>query len=557
MRKTVLLLCAVMLTAATAAAERVRVDTQQEFDLLAKDIEAAVKGGARIVEVEIGQGTFYFRNRHIALSRKQWEEVALIIRGDNTIIEPADEALRDTVPPAPLKQTDRLIEVADESQKLCRLHLEDPRPLTDRGQEPTHITITQWFKSLTYKVERISGGWVYFKADDLSYNTYYKCHNINLDYGYSLKKDGKGIMPRYRMESAAANSGTACRLLSMDNCTFASVEISSITFRGNKDSASDYLIYINNSHADSIAFKECDFLGIRSGVILAQGSSNVRVSACRFRACHRAGILANYCEATVVSDNSFDNMGLACNNNYCIRVSGKDYYVARNRITDFGYGGIAAGTWWKTEKRTVERGVVEYNTLSYSAPYFQNIAERGLMDSGAIYLYTQNDDVKVRYNFIHDYTGLCDNRGIFCDDGACHFELYGNIILNTPNGYSIDSRYTPSIAKDPQSKTRTINTGNRIYDNIIDGNLRFEGTPAGSESVSPSGGCSLGNNIVLTLGSKHPAANVLNNLSRQRAFISAPYIGIDKGKVVVPAATMRRISDLDSAKPMLEHFQMR
>lgn len=63
-----------------------------------------------------------------------------------------------------------------------------------------------------------------------------------------------------------------------------------------------------------------------------------------------------------------------------------------------------------------------------------------LMDSGAIYTWTQNDQVIIRYNYIHDYTGASDNRGMFCDDGAANFKIIGNRILRIANSYCVDSR---------------------------------------------------------------------------------------------------------------------
>ena len=551
MKNTMLLIFAAIAFALdTVSAETIYVNSQYEFDALVKNIEAAVKGGADIVNVEIAKGTFYFRNRQIELSNHQWDSVVINIHGNETLLAPYDTALRDTSLPSPLQQTDRLIEITDENKKLCRLHLTDTPPAIDNELEEMRITITQWFKSITYKVERISEEWVYFTAGDLSYNDSFKCHNVNLDYGYSLRKNGSGVMPRYRLESDRNSRGEACRLLSINGCTLGSFTLSGVSVQGNKDTTADYLVYINNSYADSITLHNCHFQGIRSSVIQAQGCSNLHVSNNTFQDCYRGGLFANYCEGTVIVNNEFINMGLACNNNYCIRVSGKNYYVAHNRLVDFGYGGIAVGTWWKGDKRMEEVGVVEHNTLCYSAPYFVNIAKRGLMDRGAIYIYTQNDDVEVRYNFIHDYTGMCDNRGIFCDDGACHFQLYGNVIVNTPNGYSIDSRYTPNVVKDPQSKTQVINTDNHIYDNVIDGGLRFEGREEESD-------CTLGENIVLTHKKRDTPTNILKNLSSQRSPKSAAYKGVENETIIVPAATMQRIAKLNSHKEMLHHFKTR
>lgn len=55
------------------------------------------------------------------------------------------------------------------------------------------------------------------------------------------------------------------------------------------------------------------------------------------------------------------------------------------------------------------------------------------MDGGAIYLATKNAGSIVRNNYIHGFSGMKSNLGIFRDDGASNFELYGNYILCARN----------------------------------------------------------------------------------------------------------------------------
>lgn len=96
------------------------------------------------------------------------------------------------------------------------------------------------------------------------------------------------------------------------------------------------------------------------------------------------------------------------------------------------------------------------------------------MDSGAIYIFTQNDGAVIRNNYIHDYVGMKDNRGIFCDDGAYGFTITGNVIRNVPNSYSIDSRLCLNVETQAGSVVKKVNYNNIIRNNRVDGPVRFE-----------------------------------------------------------------------------------
>ncbi|MBR3114261.1 MAG: hypothetical protein IKH47_00580 [Bacteroidaceae bacterium] len=251
-------------------------------------------------------------------------------------------------------------------------------------------------------------------------------------------------------------------------------------------------------------------------------------------------------------------MSLSSTNSFCIRCSGKDYYIADNELRNFGSCGIAVGTWWKADKRTEETGIVENNELYYTPSYMADWLSHSTMDTGAIYIYTQNDDVTVRHNFIHDYNGACDNNGIYCDDGAYNFQIYGNLIVNTPNSYSIDSRYTPNIEKSQESKTAIVNVNNRIFDNVVDGPIRFEGREGGDN------GCRLGSNVRLKTATS-PAlrgmrTNVVNksnrilNISNSTVFADATAGVVEDRKVVVTKETLRTVGSLRSAEGIMRHF---
>lgn len=507
-------------------ADTLRVNTQSEFNALPSDIELAISRGATTIDVELSPTTFYFKENHFKWSNKQWGGVAINMRGNSTVIKANGINLTDgqdynrafhhgygytfgdtlDVPLwGDLHEADDLIEVLDKDTKLCRLSYSGIDDQSEADCTNTYINITQWFKSSVYKVLRISDGMIYFIASDLAYNNSRQCYNVNLDEAYSRKalKIDEGLMPRFRLCNSSLDSDmltgirdgkihlpqgianvrehTVTTLLALTGSTVGSITFSGITFCGNRDNQ-DYLITFNKVDAtDSIVFAHCQFRAIRSNIIQAVSSSNLRIHHCQFRDCYRYGIFASHSANTRITNCTFSNMGLALINTACIRCSGSDYYIAYNEFCNFARTGISLGTWWQSEKTTPETGVVEYNLLYFTPSYMASHLKRSLMDSGAIYLYTQNDRATVRHNIIHDYIGACDNNGIYCDDGACHFRIHDNIIANTPNGYSIDSRAVLHIATSKQSKTTVVNYDNQIYNNTVDGPIRTEAAPGDSK----------------------------------------------------------------------------
>ncbi len=507
-------------------ADTLRVSTQNEFNALPTDIELAIRSGATTIDVELAPATFYFRENHIKWNNKQWDGITINLRGNGTVIKANGIALTngqdynrtfhhgngytagDSLNIAlwgDLHEADDLIEVLDKDSKLCRLPYSDIDDQDEAHCTNTYINITQWFKSSVYKVQRIDDGMIYFTANDLSYNTSRQCYNVNLDEAFSRKilNLDEGLMPRFRLCNSSLDSDrlvniqdgkislpqglkqvrehTATTFLTIANTAIGSLTCSGITFSGNRDNQ-DYLITFNKvTVTDSVAFAQCRFCGIRSNVMQAINSNNLRVINCDFRSCYRYGIFAAHSTNTSITHCTFRDMGLACLNTFCIRCSGSDYHVAYNTFCNFGYSAIAVGTWWQTEKTTPETGIVEHNLIYYTPDHMTDCLKHSLMDSGAIYLYTQNDRVSVRHNIIHDYAGAAFNNGIYCDDGASHFRIHDNIVANTPGGYSIDSRATPNIAADNNSKTTVVNYDNQIYNNIVDGPIRAEAGPGNSK----------------------------------------------------------------------------
>ena len=186
-------------------------------------------------------------------------------------------------------------------------------------------------------------------------------------------------------------------------------------------------------------------------------------------------------------------MGKRMSNTPCVRCQGTDYRVSDNVFLNFGYGGISTGVWYKSKMKHPCSGVIENNELSYNQDYLDHIDNFGIMDGGAIYIATKNAGSIIRNNYIHDFSGMKSNRGIFCDDGASNIEMYGNFITGIANSRCIDARRAAKIEcpSTPESDIDRANVNIIIRDNVVDGGIRFEA------HEGPDNGCVKGANYIL------------------------------------------------------------
>lgn len=547
------------ITSTPSHAKIININNQEQFDDLEETILSLISSGETNIDIHLAPTTFYFGENHLNLNNIKNKHLNLTLKGNGTVITATgrnytdnqsymrpfntDKAFvtlqGDDIPIwSQTYQADRLIEVVDEQTKLCELTCSKISDKTAEQCSNTYIYITQWFKSNTYKVKEITNGKIKFTATDLSYNQGRQCYSINLDYGF-----GKA-MPRFKLcnngndnnylltidhnkihlpqGSDTIHECSATRFMRLANCELAHVEICNISFAGNKNSR-NALIEICATNNENITISNCLFKAIHSTVIKIDSTNNFLLEKSLFTQCHRDGIVASRSANTQIAHNTFKLMGLGSNNNFCIRISGKDFKATHNELTDFGYGGIAAGTWWGTPKTTPVTGTIAYNHLFFTPTYFNQAPHDLLMDSGAIYLYTQCDSVAVNHNFIHDYTGAYQNRGIFCDDGAKNLTINSNIIINTPNSYSIDSRRSLGIETEKNSHVDTVNINNHIAGNITTSPIRLEGRDKKSR-------CTLGTNVFLSESNNIPQ-HALQNLASQRDFVTIPFRGMADDKL--------------------------
>ena len=103
-----------------------------------------------------------------------------------------------------------------------------------------------------------------------------------------------------------------------------------------------------------------------------------------------------------------------------------------------------------------------------------------------------------------------------------------------------------------------MNVNNRIYDNVIDGPIRFEGREGGDNQ------CRLGQNVLLKAaaptmlkGVRNNAVNKENkilNLDNNGSFVAATSRGMLNGKVVVSEESLRKIESLRNTDGIMQHF---
>lgn len=555
----------------------IRVEGQKDFNSLMSLVNNAVSKGEKSITVEFHpQGYYYFAENHLDITNRQWGGVSLTIHGNGATLASVGKNYSNGQAylgvfsvdkgfvnfkhgDAPfwndLLQADGQIDVVNKQTKLCRLtSLDDIDDLPANRCRNVYINVTQWFKSSVYKVNYIKDNEIYFTAGDLAFNQGRDCYSVNLDYGFGQKH------PRFRLCNASLaqkdlmsvagnkirtpqgidsiHESYATRFLNISNSTLEKVSITGLQFVGNKN-AKTALIQVASCKMDTFRISNCDFNALQSTIVKADTTNNVVVDKCRFKDCYREGIYLTCCANAKVENNSFDDMGLAINNNFCIRVAGKNMKIANNELKNYGYGGIAVGTWWGSPKRMQNTGVVENNLLYYTDDYMSQWAKHSLMDSGAIYIYTQCDDIHVRYNFINNYNGAYLNRGIFCDDGALNFKIYSNIITNITNSYSIDSRRSLGIETSAKTHTKVVNRNNYVYNNLVSAPIRLEGRDKNAN-------CHLGTNIVLGKTNKVKQECSFVNLQSEGNFLNIDQWSVANKRLVIPQsreAVVRKMRD--------------
>ncbi len=560
MKKAFLVLSALLICVCSFGAEAkvIRIRNQEEFDLLNISIHNAVTRGASNVVVKFSPGKYFFSERHVSLGDIDNPGLSLKLIGRNALIisngrmVSTEKTIEDfnynssvvNVDSkelinmwSDLQYADSDVEILDTTHKTCRLKSNGIASRTPEECKGSFIMITAWCRTYYYQITRIEDSYIYFIADNLQKSRVNK-NGFNVKDDYYKTKD----LPRFRisnLEPVYKGNLHVCEAQTFAFIVggrFKSISIEGFTFLGNStkgdlEGSPSSLLVFNNVSAEGIRISKCKFLGHNSRVISISKTHNVQIDSNFFAHNFRNGITSyNSCRGTIVKDNKFEYNGESLSYERCVSCSGEDYYIANNSFTNYGYCAISVGLYYGATPENEPRGIIEKNMLLYTKEWMENLWRHSIMDSGAIYLWTQNNVAIVRNNCIINYGGVYFNNGIYCDDGARGAEIYGNIILGIENGYSIHSRRVKSV----DSQVGEANVNNKIYDNIFDGGFHFVGHEGDNE-------CRKGRNfIVYHPGEKKPEITV-KNIRNAAADDYVEVIDTNNSKIIVDRSHFKRL----------------
>lgn len=546
----------------------ISVDNQSNFDNLATALRKAITGNEDEIYVVFSPGNYEFNNNQVLLRGFSASQKKIHFVGNGAVIVPQGKSYRNgdlyegefTVNNCWMSNeksietwsrvdyVEGLIEIIDVEREKCRLKYRDSF-IHYLDISNAYIQIPHWYQSSIYKIDRIEGGYIYFTVSGLAIS-YNKGYNINDDYNYGKKRiryrlcnvetgddylriiEGKVKLPHGVPSIREGNSHT---VLNLQNCVFREIEIAGMSFWGNSFANQTPLINIKGTICEEFRVHDCEFKGIRSNVITISNSPNVTIEKNGFCDCYYYGIQSDNLSCnTVIEGNSFNRMGKRVQNTFCVVCQGENFRVCDNHFTDYGFGGVSIGLWYGHNQSKECTGIVERNDFSFTESYLANIMNYGLMDSGAIYLCTRNNGTTIRYNYIHGFSGAGDNRGIFCDDGASNFQIYGNIITGIVNSYCIDSRRVLSLEAKLADIERT-NVNNVIKDNIVDGSIRFVG------HEDEDDGCEYSTNYLLVNNSESIPKVIVNQVRITGKDVQLYHTGEKRGRIGLSRASYKAL----------------
>lgn len=489
----------------------INIKDQKEFDGIADSIRSHISKGVKSLCIYVNsEKTLFFKERHIYLTGIKAEETSITIKGNMTNISAVGQDFtnktsgiipynEDITPNScfitqeesrmipintGIKQTDELVQVVDPNKKLCRI-----KSNYYSSSPNMRIQVTASFLSYICPILYIKKGYIYFIDENLEYREqsggYY---SINHDYAF-----GKSY-PRYRLFNIPSNNTIFCKnnylylpkdtkhvhecsakqFIRIVNCAFKELIITGLNFTGSKGPAP--LLFIHSTQTKSLEISNCHFKYIKGDILTLFSSTNINFHDNISSDCWRDAIIVyNDCKNINIFNNTFSDMGGMMQQQHVIFCQGENYHIYNNIFKDFSYCAIRVGVHYKTKMSSPCYGVIENNEIFYTKDYFNNARKHTLMDSGAIYVATQNTHTVIKDNYIHDYTGMAENRGIFCDDGAMNVKILRNIVENIPNSYTIDAWRAVTVDK----YVPNCNSNNSFSCNLLFGAYRFQGRDGG------------------------------------------------------------------------------
>ncbi len=572
----------------------IKVANQKQFDQMPANLRNALKDGKRNIKVKIKKGTYFFKEGYLTLKGLDYPNTDIRIEGKNVVVVPEGHTLKsgDLIPCevsgessyvdlkskksvsvwSEMMWADSLVEVVNETEKICRLKNSELKGVLLPEGNHAYMDLTRWCRCYQYKVLKIENGYVYFIAHDLEKDTILgsRHYNVNYDFVFSGKKprfrlcnttrNEKDSVIDYRIVSSLAGNSVylakESNFLNVLQATLNIFSIKGLFFLGGKKSDTP-LINFDHANINGFVIKDCCFVGQMGTILRLLSTDNLLFHHNTINNNYEWGVFSDELSSNItIINNKFENNGIGLSYARCVSCFGRDFYVGNNTFKNFGYCAISVGLPYGSIMKNPARGIVEYNHIWYDKEHFENAWKYTIMDSGAIYVWTQNDGTVVRYNYIHDYTGMEQNRGVFCDDGAHHFAIYGNIVVNVPNYSALDSRRVAGTeaANNKVSKSVRNNINNVMMYNLTDGTINFVGNEIANN------GCKKGRNLLLresgVVRKIHRYKPQLKNLEVDITDKEVSFFGHDEKGIIVPKEVLQEIQRLPCYERMKKYIRV-
>lgn len=463
----------------TISARTIFVATQADFDILSSSIEKLLKAGETDIEVRFLSRKLYFHENQLSLQNLNYPKANIVFDGRNANITSCYRSTKTATTPdyqylkkgkyynpwSTFYQANDTVEIINSSTHLCRI---ENRAKLKENTTPKNqfIQITCWFTSKICPIQKIDKQWIYFEAKDWALPCNQTLYTINMDYRY------RKMFPRFRIMAGKKGKIQECtesRFLLLKNCHFQSFCLRNFNFTGSA-SVRDF-ITISKCSADSISISSNYFEAIGGTIVHDDISSNIHFKNNVVNKFWHHGIVCEPgSEHPVISGNTFTGCTTSLFQGFAIMMRGNNFMITDNTLSDFSYSAIGAGIWWKTETDKKCGGIIKSNHIYYTPSFFAHPGQHTLMDSGAIYTWTKCDGIVITENNIHDINGMCDNRGIFLDDGTRGVSVTDNHITNVSNSYDIDLR----MVNDVKAYVPDHNTKNKVSNNFTTGQVRVQ-----------------------------------------------------------------------------------
>ena len=543
-----ILLSLVLLSLAATPSRVISVESQEQFGRLRQTVISALDAGYKDVRVEFkSEGPFYYSQNHLNLTGQVYAEASVSFEGNGAILiaegekytsgsrykgifKPGGAILSESFDDidiwSPMYRVAGRIAESGKEKGVYKLICPQ---IKKSAQEHAYILLTESYQSHYYEVVRIEDGAVSIKADNPEV--------LNLDMSYAgqgsrfkiCNADGSRLsLPEGVRRVHICKAG---RFLASYGAAFKSLSFKGFRFLGNS-SENGYLFDFTGVKSSSIEISSCEFRNLHTNVAMAAGTDNFIFSDNIVKHCYGGGVTSlNPSKNTRVTGNHFEECGLALNMTSCVDCSGENYYVADNTFINFGSRAITLGVYFTRDKSAPSSGITEHNLIKYEGEWLEHPEFYTIMDTGAIYLCTLNDNAIVRFNRICRFTGQRSNRGIFCDDGASGFSIYGNVITGISNSYCIDSRRVASV--ESRIKSGKSNVNNDIRDNVLDGPIRFEGRSGGN--------CRKSADYLLSNNPGGIPERMVLSVTVEKADVILKYSSIDDTVIKLPRSAYRKL----------------